>query len=146
MSTTPFGRAGLHPVLAALAAVEPAVDDVFESMDTSAWSMGDSEVADALKRAEEQLRRLQAASVALVREAVAHDTPARAAGSRPATWLRGLLRLHPAEAHRRVWDQRKKLITAVQKARGDLAFEIDRIIGTAGNGPDDADAGNDAAA
>jgi hypothetical protein len=42
------------------------------------------------------------------------------------------------EAHRRVWDQRKKLINAVQKARGDLAFEIDRIIGTAGNGPDDA--------
>ncbi|HEY1245199.1 MAG TPA: DUF2130 domain-containing protein, partial [Hyphomicrobiaceae bacterium] len=43
------------------------------------------------------------------------------------------------EAHRRVWDQRKKLINAVQKARGDLAFEIDRIIGTAGNGPDDTD-------
>jgi hypothetical protein len=41
------------------------------------------------------------------------------------------------EAHRRVWDQRKKLIHAVQKARSDLAFEIDRIIGTAGNGPDD---------
>ena len=41
------------------------------------------------------------------------------------------------EAHRRVWDARKKLIQAVQKARGDLAFEIDRIIGTAGNGPDD---------
>jgi hypothetical protein len=42
------------------------------------------------------------------------------------------------EAHRRVWDQRKKLVNAVQKARSDLAFEIDRIIGTAGNGPDDA--------
>jgi hypothetical protein len=44
------------------------------------------------------------------------------------------------EAHRRVWDQRKKLITAVQRARSDLSFEIDRIIGTAGNGtepPDD---------
>jgi hypothetical protein len=41
------------------------------------------------------------------------------------------------EAHRRVWDQRKKLIHAVQKARGDLSFEIDRIIGTAGNGPED---------
>jgi hypothetical protein len=41
------------------------------------------------------------------------------------------------EAHRRVWDQRKKLIGAVQKARSDLAFEIDRIIGTAGNGPDE---------
>jgi hypothetical protein len=37
-----------------------------------------------------------------------------------------------------VWDQRRKLIQAVQKARSDLAFEIDRIIGTAGNGPDDA--------
>ena len=40
------------------------------------------------------------------------------------------------EAHRRLWDQRKKLITSVQKARGDLVFEIDRIIGTAGNGPE----------
>jgi hypothetical protein len=39
------------------------------------------------------------------------------------------------EAHRRLWDQRKKLITSVQKARSDLVFEIDRIIGTAGNGP-----------
>jgi hypothetical protein len=41
------------------------------------------------------------------------------------------------EAHRRLWDQRKKLIQSVQKARGDLSFEIDRIIGTAGNGPED---------
>jgi hypothetical protein len=40
------------------------------------------------------------------------------------------------EAHRRLWDQRKKLIVSVQKARSDLTFEIDRIIGTAGNGPD----------
>jgi hypothetical protein len=39
------------------------------------------------------------------------------------------------EAHRRLWDQRKKLITTVQKARSDLSFEIDRILGTAGNGP-----------
>ena len=39
------------------------------------------------------------------------------------------------EAHRRLWDQRKKLINSVQKARSDLSFEIDRIIGTAGNGP-----------
>jgi hypothetical protein len=39
------------------------------------------------------------------------------------------------EAHRRLWDARRKLINAVQKARSDLSFEIDRIIGTAGNGP-----------
>jgi hypothetical protein len=38
------------------------------------------------------------------------------------------------EAHRRLWDARKKLINSVQKARSDLSFEIDRIIGTAGNG------------
>ena len=44
------------------------------------------------------------------------------------------------EAHRRLWDQRKKLINAVQKARSDLVFEIDRIIGTAGNGPEDDEA------
>jgi hypothetical protein len=42
------------------------------------------------------------------------------------------------EAHRRLWDQRAKLIRSVQKARSDLSFEIDRIIGTAGNGPDEA--------
>ncbi|HZT47137.1 MAG TPA: DUF2130 domain-containing protein, partial [Hyphomicrobiaceae bacterium] len=41
------------------------------------------------------------------------------------------------EAHRRVWDARMKLIRSVQKARADLAFEIDRIIGTAGNGPEE---------
>jgi hypothetical protein len=44
------------------------------------------------------------------------------------------------EAHRRLWDARKKLITSVQKARSDLVFEIDRIIGTAGNGPEDEEA------
>jgi hypothetical protein len=42
------------------------------------------------------------------------------------------------EAHRRLWEQRKKLINSVQKAKSDLTFEIDRIIGTAGNGPEDA--------
>jgi hypothetical protein len=41
------------------------------------------------------------------------------------------------EAHRRVWDQRNKLLRAVLKAKSDLSFEIDRIIGTAGNGPED---------
>lgn len=41
------------------------------------------------------------------------------------------------EAHRRLWDQRAKLIRSVQKARSDLSFEIDRIIGTAGNGPEE---------
>ena len=43
------------------------------------------------------------------------------------------------EAHRRLWDHRKKLITAVQRARSDLSFEIDRIIGTAGNGAEPLD-------
>jgi len=41
------------------------------------------------------------------------------------------------EAHRRLWDARAKLIRSVQKARSDLTFEIDRIIGTAGNGPEE---------
>ena len=40
------------------------------------------------------------------------------------------------EAHRRIWDQRGKLIRTIQKARADLTFEVDRIIGTAGNGPE----------
>ena len=44
------------------------------------------------------------------------------------------------EAHRRLWDARKKLINSVQKARSDLVFEIDRIIGTAGNGPEEDEA------
>jgi len=42
------------------------------------------------------------------------------------------LDLKEQEAHRRLWDQRAKLIQAVKKVNGDLAFEIDRIIGTAG--------------
>ena len=41
------------------------------------------------------------------------------------------------ESHRRIWDQRGKLIRSVQKARSDLTFEVDRIIGTAGNGPEE---------
>jgi hypothetical protein len=41
------------------------------------------------------------------------------------------------EAHRRLWDTRARLIRSVQKARSDLAFEVDRIIGTAGNGPEE---------
>jgi len=40
------------------------------------------------------------------------------------------------EAHRRIWDQRSKLIRTIQQARADLIFEVDRIIGTAGNGPE----------
>jgi hypothetical protein len=36
------------------------------------------------------------------------------------------------EAHRRIWDQRGKLIGAVKKAHSDFCFEIERIIGTAG--------------
>jgi hypothetical protein len=44
------------------------------------------------------------------------------------------------EAHRRLWDHRRRLIVAVQKARSDLSFEIDRIIGTAGNGPEEDEA------
>ena len=41
------------------------------------------------------------------------------------------------EAHRRMWDARDKLIRSVLKARADLSFEVDRIIGTAGNGPEE---------
>jgi len=50
-----------------------------------------------------------------------------------------MLELETAEekAHRRVWDQRGKLILSVKKTHGDLVFEIERIIGTAGNGPED---------
>lgn len=37
------------------------------------------------------------------------------------------------KAHQATWKKRAELIRAVQKAHGDLTFEIDRIIGTAGN-------------
>jgi hypothetical protein len=51
-----------------------------------------------------------------------------------------MLELDTAEekAHRLTWERRSKLIQAVKKGQTDLAFEIDRIIGTAGNGPEDA--------
>ena len=40
------------------------------------------------------------------------------------------------KAHRLTWERRNKLIRSLKRAQGDLTFEIDRIIGTAGNGPD----------
>lgn len=40
------------------------------------------------------------------------------------------------KAHRLTWERREKLIQSVKKTHGDLVFEIDRIIGTAGNGPE----------
>lgn len=44
-------------------------------------------------------------------------------------------------AHQATWKRRGELIRTVQKAHGDLTFEIDRIIGTAGNrAPSDDDA------
>jgi len=51
-----------------------------------------------------------------------------------------MLELDAAEekAHRLTWERRNKLIRSVKKVQGDLTFEIDRIIGTAGNGPGDA--------
>jgi hypothetical protein len=42
------------------------------------------------------------------------------------------------KAHKLTWDRRSKLIQAVKKGQADLSFEIDRILGTAGNGPEDA--------
>lgn len=39
------------------------------------------------------------------------------------------------KAHRLTWERRDKLIRSVRKVQGDLTFEIDRILGTAGNGP-----------
>lgn len=42
------------------------------------------------------------------------------------------------KAHRLTWERRSKLIQSVKKVQGDLVFEIDRIIGTAGNGPEEA--------
>jgi hypothetical protein len=44
-----------------------------------------------------------------------------------------MLELDQAElrTHKRTWDTRRRLITAVQKANSDLSFEIERIIGTA---------------
>ena len=40
------------------------------------------------------------------------------------------------KAHRLTWERRAKLIQAVKKGQADLSFEIDRILGTAGNGPE----------
>ncbi len=37
-------------------------------------------------------------------------------------------------AHQALWKRRGELIRSVQRANGDLTFEIDRIIGVAGNG------------
>ncbi len=44
-------------------------------------------------------------------------------------------------AHQAVWKKRGEMIRAVQRAHGDLSFEIDRIIGVAGNRAPGEDAG-----
>jgi hypothetical protein len=36
------------------------------------------------------------------------------------------------KAHQSVWEKRGRLLKSVLKAQGDLRFEIDRIVGTAG--------------
>ena len=43
------------------------------------------------------------------------------------------LDLKEQKAHQALWKKRAELIRSVQKAHGDLTFEIDRIIGIAGN-------------
>jgi hypothetical protein len=50
-----------------------------------------------------------------------------------------MLEIDAAEekAHRLTWERRAKLIQSVKKVQGDLTFEIDRILGTAGNGPEE---------
>lgn len=52
-----------------------------------------------------------------------------------------MLALEQAEqrAHKRTWDERDKLIKAVQKTHGDLAFEVERIVGTAQPAGEDVD-------
>ncbi len=49
-----------------------------------------------------------------------------------------MLELEAAEerAHRMTWEKRAKLIRSVQKVHNDLCFEIERVVGTAGNGGD----------
>ena len=43
------------------------------------------------------------------------------------------------EAHRRIWERAQQAHPlGARSAQGDLTFEIDRIIGTAGNGPEEA--------
>ncbi len=50
-----------------------------------------------------------------------------------------LLEIDAAEekSHRLTWERRAKLINAVQRVRDDLVFEIERVLGTADNGPED---------
>jgi hypothetical protein len=43
------------------------------------------------------------------------------------------------KTHRLTWERRGKLIRTLKKTQSDLTFEIDRIIGTAGNGPQGTD-------
>jgi hypothetical protein len=49
-----------------------------------------------------------------------------------------MLELEAAEerAHRMTWEKRAKLIRSVQKVHNDLCFEIERVVGIAGNGDD----------
>ena len=98
MDNTSFGSVG-HPVMAALEAVDDALD---KTVDADIWSLSDDDLADALAQCERLAARQAELSLRLVREADGRDLGRRHGASSTTAWLRHRLRLRPGEAKARV--------------------------------------------
>jgi hypothetical protein len=88
-----------HPVAAALAAVDAALDDTAEA---GVWSLSDEQLLAAVERSERALARLAGLQLRLVAETDLRALPARHGAPSTAAWLRHRLRLDPRTAGRLV--------------------------------------------
>jgi hypothetical protein len=89
-----------HPVMSALADLEETLDGCVE---LPLFGLSAGQVEDALVRAHALVNRIQGGLVLpLVHEAEARELPSAVDAPSTMTWLRHLLRVHPAEAKRMV--------------------------------------------
>jgi hypothetical protein len=88
-----------HPVVAALARVDEAIDETTES---GVWSMPDEDLLAALADTERLAARLAGLQLRLVAEADGRGLPARHGAPGTGALLRHRLRVHPKEANARV--------------------------------------------
>jgi hypothetical protein len=98
MDNASFGSVG-HPVMAALEAVDDALD---KTVGADIWSLSDDDLADAVAQCERLAARQAELSLRLVREADGRDLGRRLGASSTTAWLRHRLRLRPGEAKARV--------------------------------------------
>ncbi|MGH9250684.1 MAG: DUF222 domain-containing protein [Acidimicrobiales bacterium] len=98
MSTSSFSVSG-HPVMAALDAVDEALD---KAATGDVWSLSDDDLQATVVACEVLAARQAALSLRLVREADARDLGRQLGATSTAAWLRARLRLRAGEAKMRV--------------------------------------------